>query len=1806
MIDELDIAIIGMAGRFPGAKNLEEYWRNLQNGIESITFLGDEELENSGIEPAVLRDPHYVKANSIIEDIELFDASFFGFNPQEATLMDPQHRLFLEYAWEALEGAGYANAQASVGVYAGSSLSRYLFNLYSNPDVIASAGKLLIIGNDKDHLSTRVSYKLNLKGPSYTIQSACSTSLVAVYVACQSLLNSECDIAIAGGVSISLPQKTGYKYQEDGILSPDGHCRAFDAKAKGTIFGSGVGVVVLKRLEDAIADGDCVHATIKGGAVNNDGSLKVSYAAPSVDGQAEAIVEALANAGVETDTVTYVETHGTGTFLGDPVEIQALTKAFGVSTHQKNFCAIGSVKTNIGHLDRAAGIASLLKTVLALKHKQLPPSLNFKEPNPQIDFANSPFYVNTTLSEWKSNGTPRRAGVSSFGIGGTNAHVILEEAPTVKASGPSRPWQLLLLSTKTKTALETATANLTDYLKHHPDLPLADVAYTLQVGRRTFDHRRMLVCHGLEDAVKTLESPENPRVLTHSQKPCNRSVVFMFSGQGTQYVNMGRELYQTEQTFQTTVDYCCEQLKSYLKLDLRSVFHPSEAQIPEAAQQLTQTSITQPALFVIEYALAQLWISWGVSPEAMIGHSIGEYVAACLAGVFSLEDALALVAIRGRLMQQRPPGAMLSVQLSQQAVYPLLEQGLSLAGINSPSLCVVSGSLEAIDRLDQKLKEKDIGCRRLQTSHAFHSQMMEPIIDPFTESLRKINLNPPKIPFISNVSGTWITSAEATDPNYWAKHLRQAVRFSEGITELLKQPERILLEVGPGRTLSTFAKQHQTPAELATLTSIRHPKEQQSDIAFLLNTLGRLWLLGVQIDWSSFYAQEKRHRIPLPTYPFERQRYWIETQIQLGDVRPTQVSLSKKSDISDWFYLPFWKQSIPPALIEQGDLLKQQSRTLVFIDQCGLGSKLATRLEQQGQDVTIVSVGSEFAKLSDRLYTLNPQQSNDYNILLNELLEQGKPPKTIVHLWSITPHSQAESGFESFEKAQATGFYSLLFLAQELGKQNWTDEFQITVISNNMQLVTGEETLCPEKATIIGPVKVIGQEYSNINCRSIDITLPDSGSWRAEKLIDQLLAELSTRTCELAIAYRGLNRWVQTFEPIRLDQAKAGKPKLRAGGVYLITGGLGDIGLTLAGYLAQTAQAKLVLIGSLSFPERNQWSQWLETHDQEDSISNKIRKVQALEESGSEVLVKSADVSNFEQMQTAITQVAEHFGEIHGVIHAVEIIGKNAQRVVQEISQNDCQWQFQTKAYGLLVLEKIFKGRPLDFYCLVSSLASVLGGLGFIAYSAANLFMDAFVHKQNQTNPVPWISINWDRWQLEENEEHNKANRTTLAGLFITPKEGKEVFQRVLTRGNITQVVVSTGDLQGRSEQWLKLKSLRGHDQHSSSINLEEELAPGNVSKTLHSRPNLWNDYVPPHTEVERTLVQIWGQILGIEPVGIHDDFFELGGHSLLAIHLMAKIKQQLGQNLQLSHLFQEPTISNLANLLEQQTNDQSSSPLVAIQPYGSKPSLFFVHPIGGNILSYYELSRHLGSEQPFYGLQALGLEGECEPYTRVEDMASHYIEALRVVQPEGPYFLGGWSMGGVVAFEMAQQLQRQNYEVALLALLDSPAPVVSNQPRESDDYDDARVLINFAIDMARSASKTLSGSVEEFQELGFEEQLNYFLKHARMANIVPPDFDLKKLHCLLNVFKSNVRALRSYIPQSYPNQILYFQARNEVSNDSDNPTLTWDKISGKPIETITVPGNHYTMVARPHVQVLAEQLNIYLNEAYKGKKISS
>ena len=877
-----DIAVVSMAGRFPGADSIDEFWSNLCEGKESVTFFSTDDLAESFISPDLINAPNYIRACPIIENIEWFDHDLFGMTRSEAELLDPQQRLFLECAWEALEKAGYDTQRYDglIGVFGGTKSSTYAMNnIFTNSALVQTLDPLQIsIAHDKDYLATRTSYKLNLKGPSVTVQTACSTSLVAVHMACESLRDGKCDMALAGGVSITVPSKNGYVYQEGGILSPDGHCRTFDAKAQGTIFGNGIGIVTLKRLSDALADGDNVIAVVKGSAINNDGSLKVNYTAPSIEGQATVVSDAHKAAGVDPETISYVEAHGTATALGDSVEVAALSKAFNQNIGQCQYCAIGSVKTNIGHLETASGIAGLIKTVLCVYHKQLPPNLHFETPNPKIDFKNSPFFVNAHLTDWTSNrGMPLRAGVSSFGMGGTNAHAILEEAPPIQDSGDSRPYQLLTLSAKSASALQIMSENLMAHLVKTPDANLADIAYTLQNGRRAFAHRRALVCNSVDDARTLLENMDTHACVTSNAKSENRPVAFMFSGQGAQYAGAATVLYEYEPVFRETIDNCANLFENRLQFDLRECLYSAPVGTRERDGRLQQTIVAQPVLFSIEYALARLWMAWGVRPEVLIGHSIGEYAAACVAGVFSLEDAVTLVSERSKLMQECPNGAMLAVFLSPHELDPYLNETISLAAHNSPSMCVVSGDTDAIDNFESLLSANAIDSRRLHVSHAFHSNIMDLISDEFHNVAKQVAFRSPQIPYLSNITGTWITPEEVTDPAYWSRHLRQPVLFSEGIQTLLKGRSWSFLEVGPGHTLCTFVRQHFADRSGHIVApSLPHPQNPSSDFKTLLHTLSRLWADGLEIDWASFSKYEQRRRVELPTYPFERTRCWID------------------------------------------------------------------------------------------------------------------------------------------------------------------------------------------------------------------------------------------------------------------------------------------------------------------------------------------------------------------------------------------------------------------------------------------------------------------------------------------------------------------------------------------------------------------------------------------------------------------------------------------------------------------------------------------------------------------------------------------------------------------------------------------------------------------------------------------------------------------------------------------------------------------------------------------------------------------
>lgn len=1478
------IAIIGMSCRMPGAKDISAYWANLRDGVEAVEFLTAEDLLAAGLDPAILQHPDYVNAAIRLDDVDLFDATFFGFSPREAELLDPQQRLFLECAWEALENAGCDPERypGLIGVYAGVNASQYVFNLYANQDLVQTMGMFQIsVANDKDHISTRVAYKLNLHGPAITVQTTCSTSLVAICQACQSLLNYQCDVALAGASSILLNQN-GYIYQEEGIPSPDGHCRTFDAMAKGTVGGSGVGVVALKRLDDALAEGDPIHAVIRGFAVNNDGAVKVGYTAPSIDGQADVIGMALDMGEIDPETVSYVEAHGTATPLGDPIEVAALTKAFRDAGAQRNqYCGIGSVKSNMGHLDPAAGIAGLIKTVLALQHHTIPPSLHFKQPNPNIDFSSSPFYVNSTLADWPAHETPRRAGVSSFGIGGTNAHVVIEEAPQPEPSTPSRQWQLLLLSARSQDAVDTACGNLAGWLQENHDVPLSDVAWTLQTGRKDFSWRRMVLSpeQEREKAITALETSGG--AVASGDTP---QLAFLFSGQGVQYPQMGVELYQREPVFRDAFDTCAELLRPHLDDDLHNVVYPDAGATAEAEARLTQTVWAQPALFAIEYALARLWQHWGVMPQALAGHSVGELVAACIADVFSLEDGLALVAARGRLMQSIPAGAMLSVMLAEEELAEQLPADVSIAAINAPDITVVSGPIAAIDAYQQQLEARRVSYRRLQTSHAFHSPMMEPILEPFAEQVRRLALRAPQLPFLSNVSGGWITPAQATDPMYWVDHIRSPVRFLDNVRHLLAEPGRLLLEAGPGRVVSTLARQ--AAGERTVLSSLPGPKDPQTDTQHMLKALGHLWQHGQTVNWQAFYEGEGRRRVCLPTYPFERQRFWVDAP-KLG--KEAQGSADQR-DLSSWAYIPVWDRHAGGEDELDAALAATPCDWLILGEGDGIADAVAALLVAHGHSLIRVRAGNGFRAVGDDTFEIDPAQAEDYSALATYLDERSVLPRHILHLFCHNADDKAT--------ISSSGFLSLLNLANALESKRQEQPMQIVLASNHLHAYGPEALPMPSKSAVLGLMRVIPQEYPGLRCRSVDI---QASADEVEAIARGVVAECVACPYEVAVMRRVNERRVERWHPLRLSAEEGTPPRLRDHGIYLITGGLGQIGLMLADYLARSVQARLVLLGRSPLPPRWQWDEQVNLHP-EDPVSIRISKLLDLERKGAEVMVLSADISDPVQMREAIAEITAHFGGINGVVHAAGYT-VDATRPMTEIDAAYADAHFQAKAEGVRQLDSMLKDQPLDFVLLMSSLSSVLGGLGFGAYAAANAYLDAYAARKNQSQFVPWICLNWDGWDFSGGPAND----------FILPEEGVEIMRRVLYR-RIERAAISVTALDQRLNRWIYMESIPAVPQSIAS----KDEASADAAVGHHERPSLSSPYLAASNDIQLAIIDVWEDLLGIRPIGVNDNYFELGGHSLLAIQITSRLHDHFHVKLAVQTLFESPTVAELAKLIEQ------------------------------------------------------------------------------------------------------------------------------------------------------------------------------------------------------------------------------------------------------------------------------------------------
>ena len=1368
MTNGSEIAIIGMAGSFPGAGNLDAYWQNIIDGKEGIQRLTDEELRQRGVDAKALKHPNFVKAAAPLEGAAQFDARFFGYTPREAEQLGPQHRVFLQSAWHALDDANYIAEKfdGAIGIFAGGGLPTYLFQRF--PSLGAGSGDTsdayqMMIGNDKDFLATRAAYKLKTKGPAISVQTACSTSLVAVHMACQSLLSGECDMALAGGVSIDTSLNNGYYYEEGMIFSPDGHCRAFDEKAAGTVVGNGVGLVLLKPLEEAQEDGDLIHAVIKGSAVNNDGAQKAGYTAPSIEGQAAVISEALAIAEKEPLQIQYVEAHGTGTPMGDPIEVAALNKAY--RTSQRKRIALGAVKPNIGHLNTASGIAGLLKTILALKHRQIPALLHFERPNPAIHFDEGPFYVNTELKPWESNNDTRCAGVSSFGIGGTNAHLILEEAPAVPSVGPQKQANhtgyLLSLSAKSPGSLSQYKERLVAFLKNNPGLPLNEVSYTLAHGRKHFEVRAGLVAGTVQEAIEKLVAP-----LTPSKAPVKPTgLAMMFSGQGSQRAGLGAGLYENQPGFRQLVGGLAAIANRHLDKDIASLLFPAPGQEGAANDLLQQTRYTQPALFVLEYALAQYWIGLGIVPNAMIGHSIGEYVAAAVAEVMSVEDAIRLVCIRGELMMGLPAGDMLAVPLGEGECRPYLSEQMDLAVVNAPESCVLAGPPEAIAHVQAQLRQDGVESKALKTSHAFHSSMMEPVLEKFQKTVEEIKLESPKIKYISNLTGTWIKPGQATDPTYYVRHLRHTVRFAQGVSTLLESGIGALLEVGPGDTLQKLAKAQKNKGRQASVLHTLPVREPQSE-GHILEVIGQLWGIGFTPIWDQLPGGGQGRFCRLPGYAFDKQRYWLPSNKVPQSLQEVDDEAARLP-VQQWLNVPSWQQRpLPTGTVMNGE------QVILFLSMGMEGhSALEQALKTAGhQVITLLPTQAKVDK-NGLLNAIDPDDPQAYADALDTLETHGLIPDMVVHAWQWGPPQpwRYRDG-QANQTALTEGYYSAIYLANALADKLGEASARYVILANQVAALPDGTEVSPYKAMLMAPAKVIGQEYPAISSRLIDAAWPAS-AFEQEKICEHLVVALSENTqdrdseAKNVIALRPYAKWEPSFAPLHQDKNQP--LTIKEGGTYLITGGTGGMGLAIARVFAEAAKVNLVLVSRGKLPPGNAWVKASKEHPEPIQRARFAQLVQ-LEAQAASLEVISTDLGDFAATEAALQKYAWEDVRIDGYVHAAGTDGGGAMSRITSAGEEPV---WHGKVNGLLNLHPYIKQHRPDFVWLCSSLSSFAAGVGQVGYSAANLFLDAYANWA-QTQGLPVCSINWDAWK-----DTGMAARAVrqLNGLTEVPTQAKAV-----------------------------------------------------------------------------------------------------------------------------------------------------------------------------------------------------------------------------------------------------------------------------------------------------------------------------------------------------------------------------------------------------------------------------------------------
>jgi thioester reductase-like protein len=1460
------VAIIGLEGRFPGAANVDQFWQNIIDKKDVRRLFSEEELQANGVSLNLLQDPNYIKAGYVLDDIAVFDAPFFKISPVDALMMDPQQRLMLESAYLCLESAGYNHdlRNSNVGIFIGAALSTYFLQNYDPEHSVHKSleGMQHLLMNES--IATYLAYKLDCTGPAITLNTTCSSSLVAVHYACSSLLSYECDMALSGGVSIDSNQETGYLHREGWLSSPDGYCRPFDEQAEGTIPGNGLGVVLLKRLEDALSDGDYIYAIIRGSAVNNDGADKVGYTAPSFVGQSRVISEALLASNVDARDISLLETHGTGTPIGDPLEIAALTNAYRQFTADNQFCAIGSVKSNIGHLNAASGIAGLIKVVKALENNILPPTVNYSKPNEKINFDQTPFFVNIESKSWGPNSQIKYACVSSFGVGGTNAHVILQSSSPLKKSKTSNQCQLILLSAKSSHSLIKKKVEFVNYInQHHLSV---DIAYTLATTRYPESYRSSIVIGKKLNNEGLLNAPD---FYFNGEKP---NIVFMFAGQGAQYSNMFCHLYERYPIFQEYLNDCLGLLDPHYGIDLKSILFTKENSLESKVH---DTFFTQPILFSVEYALAKTLLALGVKPSAMIGHSIGEYVCACVSGVLSLNDTIKIIIARSKLFLDIDAGCMLAAKLTPELACLNISERISLAAINSQENCVFSGDTNSILKLKAQFDQDNIGNVLLKTSHAFHSYMLEPKLKVFESVIKSITVNHPQIPYISNVTGDWADFEIISKVEYWSKHLRDTVLFAQGIDKLTQLSNIVFLEVSPKQTLSNIVKSGWK--DNPTVINIDSNSANHSDEAKFLEAIGTLWCRGIDIEWDYLYQRDEHQRIPIRLNPFVGQKYWINRE---------QNSLVR-TDQNNWYYSPVWKREPKYSDSVKND---QKKIWLIFCNQSSLSNEIQTQLLADDQSVIKIMRGTKYQVYSNRSYAINPDTVEQYKRVIAEIFSE-QSPCYIIHLWGLDSDCTIPLTYEEFLVSQKNTFYSSLYMIQALGCLNVSKTIHISFLTHYAYSVLKTEKVNYSQTSIAGAIKVISQEYPNFHCCHIDIGIEEDPKKVASKIISENLRDLPRDI----VAFRNNYTWVPDFQKVVIQHKK----ELKTKGTYLIIGGLGQIGLTLAKHLYHKYQVNLILTQKSDLPPNEEvLAQIISEHRH--PMYERFMTIKELREQGANILTFSLDVCDYHKLEQIYFTAKEKFSKIDGIIHAAGTIDASAFFYIGEITRDYCDDQFKTKVAGMLNVYKLLQNEVIDFVCLFSSISSLLGGLRHFAYAAANACLDAFVEDREN-----WLTINWDGWLFKNTSERMNIDPSKLPSLYLTPEEGVQCFENSLGLMPCSQIIISTGDFHKRLLSW-------------SSAQLKPKLF-----KKMYQRPQTATEFVGPSNKTQCELCEIWKMLLGLDTMGIEDNFFELGGDSLLATQFALQIRKSYALDIPMRLFFDQPTIRALSEFIDNDQNKQ-------------------------------------------------------------------------------------------------------------------------------------------------------------------------------------------------------------------------------------------------------------------------------------------